>query len=283
VFLAEPVGSCTDLRATVQYPLRRMYGDDYRIAPLSVLVDPIRALRVLGVEAGKAFSEKVLYIYGKQLEEADIIIINKSDLLTADRQSALEAALRKTFPSAEVLTVSARTGAGLETWFDRVASTDSHIGQAPAVDYDVYAEGEAMLGWFNGTFQLRAGTRFDGNQLLSDLAQEVRGCLTAGRPEVAHFKMVLSPTEEGSDIAVLNLVGSDRDAEFSHKLQDELTSGELIVNLRAETDPAVLRTAVLESLQTVALRAGAQIEVLHVEHFRPSRPVPSYRMASGVV
>src|SRR5262245_1089986 len=34
VFLAEPVGSCTDLRASVQYPLRRLYGVDYRLAPL---------------------------------------------------------------------------------------------------------------------------------------------------------------------------------------------------------------------------------------------------------
>jgi len=281
VFLAEPVGSCTDLRATVQYPLRRMYGDNYRIAPLSVLVDPIRALRVLGVESGKAFSEKVLYIYGKQLEEADLILINKADLLTPDRQVALEGALLRNYPSAALMTVSARTGAGLATWFDRVASTDSHTGQAPAVDYDVYAEGEAMLGWFNGTFQLTSQTRFDGNQLLSDLAHEVRGRLTAGRPEVAHFKMVLSPSEDGSDIAVINLVGSDREVEFSHNLQDELMSGELIVNLRAETDPETLRTAVFESLQTVASRAGAQTEVLHTEHFRPARPVPTYRIAAG--
>ena len=61
VFLAEPVGSCTDLKATVQYPLRRLYGDDYRVAPLSVLVDPIRAARVLGLESGRSFSPKVLY------------------------------------------------------------------------------------------------------------------------------------------------------------------------------------------------------------------------------
>ncbi len=45
VFIAEPVGSCTDLVATVTYPLRRLYGNDYTIAPLSVLVDPIRAAR----------------------------------------------------------------------------------------------------------------------------------------------------------------------------------------------------------------------------------------------
>src|SRR3982750_4348995 len=48
VFIAEPVGSCTDLKATVDYPLRRMYGDQYAIAPLSVLVDPVRGLRGLG-------------------------------------------------------------------------------------------------------------------------------------------------------------------------------------------------------------------------------------------
>src|SRR5262245_47620617 len=78
VFLAEPVGSCTDLRATVQYPLRRMYGADYRVAPLSVLVDPLRARRVLGLDAGPSFSPKVLYVYEKQLEEAELIVINKS-------------------------------------------------------------------------------------------------------------------------------------------------------------------------------------------------------------
>ena len=35
LFLAEPVGSCTDLVATVSYPLRRIYGDRYRIAKWS--------------------------------------------------------------------------------------------------------------------------------------------------------------------------------------------------------------------------------------------------------
>src|SRR6185436_8650798 len=102
VFLAEPVGSCTDLRATVQYPLRRLYGDDYRVAPLSVLVDPRRAARILGLETGRTFSPKVQYVYEKQLEEADIIVINKSDLLDAERRDRLERALKQRFPAADV-------------------------------------------------------------------------------------------------------------------------------------------------------------------------------------
>src|SRR3989454_9689993 len=58
VFIAEPVGSCTDLVATVTYPLRRLYGEDFEVAPVSVLVDPIRARRVFGLEEGGNFSEK---------------------------------------------------------------------------------------------------------------------------------------------------------------------------------------------------------------------------------
>src|ERR1700730_7557916 len=93
VFIAEPVGSCTDLVATVAYPLRRIYGDQFTIAPVSVLVDPVRAARVLGLESGGSFSEKVIYIYKKQLEEADLLVINKVDLLGPERVEQLRTAL----------------------------------------------------------------------------------------------------------------------------------------------------------------------------------------------
>src|SRR6266850_7710912 len=108
VFIAEPVGSCTDLVATVTYPLRRLYGDNFTVAPVSVLVDPIRALRVFGLEEGGSFSEKVIYIYNKQLEEADLIVVSKSDLLDEPRLASLRAAISRKFPGKEMMTVSAR-------------------------------------------------------------------------------------------------------------------------------------------------------------------------------
>src|SRR5688572_9494135 len=56
VFIAEPVGSCTDLVAAVTVPLRQIYGETFRVAPLSVLVDPVRAMQILGVEGEDRFS-----------------------------------------------------------------------------------------------------------------------------------------------------------------------------------------------------------------------------------
>src|SRR6478609_9727518 len=36
IVITEPVGSCTDLVATVVEPLKHLHGDDYEVAPLAV-------------------------------------------------------------------------------------------------------------------------------------------------------------------------------------------------------------------------------------------------------
>jgi len=170
VFIAEPVGSCTDLIAAVSFPLRKIYGAEYCVAPLSVLVDPIRAERILGLQEGNSFSPKVRYVYEKQLEEAEIIVINKCDLLGLERQDRLETALNRAYPQAEILRVSAREGTGLEQWLDRLATIEALSNSAPEVAYEIYAEGEALLGWLNASVFLRSSTEVDGNELLRTLA-----------------------------------------------------------------------------------------------------------------
>ena len=42
VVLAEAVGSCTDLTATVIRPLRAYFRERFSVAPLTVLIDPMR-------------------------------------------------------------------------------------------------------------------------------------------------------------------------------------------------------------------------------------------------
>src|SRR6185436_8928261 len=154
VFIAEPVGSCTDLVATVTYPLRRLYGDNFTIAPLSVLLDPVRALRIFGLEEGASFSEKVLYIYQKQIEEADLVVIGKCDLLDPGRLQSLRQAVGARFPGKQILAMSSRHGTNLEAWFANIMSGEQAMGGGMEVDYDIYADGEAMLGWLNCTVQV---------------------------------------------------------------------------------------------------------------------------------
>ena len=281
VFIAEPVGSCTDLVATVSYPLRRLYGKDYTVAPLSVLVDPQRAMRVLGLmpdDGGKRFSDKVVYIYRKQLEEADVIVMNKRDLLNDADFVELDAALAKEFPHAQRFVVCSRSGAGLEAWFTYVADAQQGAGIAMSINYDTYAEGEALLGWFNATVALTSEGEVDGNTMVLALMSAVQRRL--GAAEVAHLKMTLSPEDGSGEIATANLVSGDGTAELAQSLSDDISQGQLVINLRAEADPEKLRTAVDGALAEIATTFSLTATIDHHEHFRPGRPVPTHRVTS---
>ncbi len=280
VFLAEPVGSCTDLVATVTYPLRRMYGDNFTVAPVSVLVDPIRAERVLGLSKGGSFSEKVLYIYAKQMEEADLIVISKCDLLAESRLEALRKAIAVKYPKKEILAVSARNGTNLEEWFSRITNDEQAAHRTMEVDYQIYADGEALLGWLNCTVQLAGEKPFDSERYLKALAGEIQKYLQDRKAEVAHLKMTLSPDDSlAGEIAAVNLVRNDFVPELSYKLDAPVTSGQLILNLRAEAAPDVLGTAVREALAATGKAfPGVTATLDHLEHFRPGKPTPTHRI-----
>lgn len=279
VFIAEPVGSCTDLVATVTYPLRRMYGDQFRIAPLSVLLDPVRALRVFGLQAGGTFSSKVVYIYKKQLEEADFIVVSKADLITSERLIELKAAISAEFPHAEVLSVSIRTGEGVEEWFSKIEDGEQVERRPMEVDYVEYAEGEALLGWLNATVACSPENEFDANAFLKSFAGAIQEKLQGCGVEIAHLKMTFSPNSGLGDIAVINLVRSDFVPELAIRLEQPAGGGQVIVNLRAEGAPELLASALKDSLP-VACGAcfGLRAELEHLEHFRPGKPVPTHRI-----
>lgn len=278
VLIAEPVGSCTDLKATVDYPLRRLYGEAYAAAPLSVMVDPVRAMRILGLAEGRSFSPRVQYIYLRQLEEAELIVINKVDLLTADDLSRLADAMRQGYPNARVIEISARGGMGMEAWLDELGGVQPRLSGAMDVDYVRYAEGEALLGWLNATVALAGVNAFDGNALLFALAERLRRELAGAGVEIAHLKMTLEP-EDGPDIGAVNVVSSDAAAVLGHALADPLDGGTLLVNLRAESAPGLLREMLDLALAKVAEEQSVTAAVEHVEAFSPSPPRPTHRLA----
>ncbi len=281
-FVAEPVGSCTDLVATVTYPLRRIYGDRFRVAPLSVLIDPVRAEQVFGLVPGRRFSDKVLYIWRKQAEEADLLVITKTDLLDAPRLERLQLRLAAEFPGKPILAVSIRTGMGVDEWFSALVGGQQIDRPVMEVDYDLYAEGEALLGWLNATVEVVSEGAFDPNELLRTLAEDLRGRL--GTAEIAHLKMTFNPREGLGDIAAISLVRSDYVPELSLVLDGPADAGQIILNLRAEADPVDLQAAVQAAVRALPeCHPGLRATIEHAEQFRPGRPTPTHRVTNAEV
>ena len=294
VLLAEPVGSCTDLVATVSLPLEQLHGDRFTVAPMSVVVDPLRAERVLGLAAAR-LSEHVAYIFRKQLEEAEIVVVNKCDLVDRGRLDRLREAIAGVNPTAEILECSARTGAGLGAWFERLLAGRSRAAAIAEIDYDRYALGESLLGWLNAEVRIGGGAagtagpaddnaddgaaEFDGNALLLDVLGRIRATAEAEGLEIAHLKGTLSVEGDPYELAAANLVQSAGAAVLSHRLSEPVDIGRLLVNLRAEADPAALERAVRAAL---AACGELPVDVIHLEHFRPGRPVPTHRLPTRV-
>ena len=91
--------------------------------------------------------------------------------------------------------------------------------------------------------------------------------------------MTLSP-DTGSDMAVLNLVRTDGRAESPHQLAEELTDGELIVNLRAEGDPDQLNAIAIAAPDRHGPRARRRRDRRAQRALPAGPPEPTHRMAT---
>jgi G3E family GTPase len=271
VILAEPVGSCTDLVNAVITPLRKLYTDRFEVAPYAVVLDPERALDALTGRGPQGFSNNVTYIYKMQQGEADIIAINKVDRLTPVERETVMRLVRQNFPKAEHLEISARTGEGLEA-LAALIDDNAASGRHPvAVDYEIYTEGEAALGWLNARLQLTGSTPWDGDAALESLANRVHESLVAVGAEVAHFKMRLL---DGEREAAVHATSNARGCEMSRRLEEPLIIGNLVVNLRAEAAPEVLQGLVLDAIVALANARQLSHEVVSLKAFAPSPPLP---------
>ena len=234
IVIAEPVGSCTDLVATVIQPMRELFGDRFELGPLVVLLKPNHGKKILSETKGKGFSPKAEYIFLKQLEEADSIAVNKIDRLSEQEQTELLELVGQRFPDVKCFGLSSKTGDGFEKLVAAVEAEPIKRNQMMEMDYVVYAEGEAELGWLNCQVAASADERFSLDEVVLKLVEQIGASLAAADHEVAHLK-VLGQTL--NDAAVANLVGSSVEAELSLASEIKPTSADLLVNARVAVDP----------------------------------------------
>lgn len=279
VILAEPVGSCTDLVATVVQPLKDLYGGRFEVAPYAVLFKPSHGLKILRGEAGGGFSPKAAYIFRKQLEEADAIVINRVDELSPTDRDELLALIKREFPGTPVITMSARTGEGVGGLTDLLELKGQFGWKILDIDYDTYAEGEAELGWLNSSIDVKADHPFDLDTLLLNLVSRLQTLLQQEGAEIAHLKAIgLAEATFG----VANVVASGQPPELSLPSRVKPKEVDLVVNARVAIDPARLEELVREVVPQVCRDQGATTTIRTMQSFRPGQPTPTHRYSEVV-
>jgi G3E family GTPase len=279
VILAEPVGSCTDIVATVVQPLRQLYGDKFAVAPYGVILKPSHGRKILNNEPRAGFSPKAAYIFKKQLEEADFVVLNRIDELRPNEVDELARLIALECPGVPIVRMSAKTGVGLDAMLEILGQQGNFGRRILELDYDLYAAGEAELGWLNSSLRVTAPMPFSLDDLSLHIVQRLQQSLAASDAEPAHLKTIaMSDGHHG----VANLVSSDTPAVLSLASNCQTRQAEVIVNARVAIDPKDLEELVHAAVRAACQSLHASAEFLQTQSFRPGRPNPTYRFADAV-
>ena len=278
IILGEPVGSCTDLSATVLQPFKDKLAGRFDLAPFTVLIDPNRLRDAMDQSLLNPLHSSVRYILRKQLEEADIIVLNKADQISASDFQKLQDGLRNQFPGTLLLSMSALHGQGVSEWLKRVQQGDA-VGQTIAeVDYDTYAEGEAVLGWLNATASLFPKEAIDWGAWGLGFLEGLQRSFSVKSAEIAHMKMLMISANNQSLSA--NLTSSQGKATLRGQVYGD-SPMTLVFNARVQMPPKELQTAIEQHLKSECGET-IRLQITAIQSLSPGRPEPLHRYATVV-
>ncbi|MDR2821047.1 MAG: hypothetical protein LBB60_11030 [Desulfovibrio sp.] len=287
VIVAESVGSCTDLSATIAQPLKEKCRQDFTLAPMNVVLDPARLRQVFpglslpslaGGDSVSRLHESAAYIARKQMEEADILLVNKKDALSAEDTETVLRLLKKEYPQARVLSISALNGDGVEDWLEtlRQDCSGNPGNKLARVDYDIYAEGEAVLGWLNALVTLKADDETTGWRHFCEIFMQRLGqTFQEKNADIGHVKIMLFAQNNRQSLTA-NCVQTGTKAALSGEAPPA-AEVELLVNARVEMPPETLQDIVESRLKEVCRTLRLRHSIRAIKSLSPGRPRPTWR------
>ena len=246
VIFAEPVGSCTDISATVLQPLREIYADVFRLAPFTVCVDPSQEREIDRADA----NPHLAFLFRNQVAEADLLCFTKADL-HGDAPSLRGARY-----------VSARTGKGIAAWLDEIVFGKLAAGRHTLdIDYEQYARAEAALAWLNLRATVTCEPPVSPAMFLGPLLERI-----AAGVKVVHLK---ATDQSDSGFLKAALCGSEETPQIEGALDaSPAVSHEILINLRAAGEPGPVRAVV----ETALAESRGKIVEQEVACFTPAPP-----------
>ena len=246
----------------VYHGLTKDYPGQIALAPFTALTEPetVKLLR----DGGDA---DLTFLMNAQLAEADLIVLNKCDLLSPAECAADTEYLKTHYPDAEVLCISARTGEGLDA-FARALTEGSASMRRPDVGCGSKPFRTAMRRMSEYYIQYRAVVccdDFDGNAYLTALAERVRDGVAAAGHEIPHLKL-LAWTPEG-DYGKADLLGTQRPLEQTHPFTQRCTDLAVILNASAACPHEKLDEIVTGAAEEVSAAYQLELAVFKKECF----------------
>jgi G3E family GTPase len=272
IILSEPVGSCTDIVATVIRPMRDKLGDRVETLAYSVLVEPQRWIDL--TDNADRYPYSMRFLFDKQLEEADFIVLTKVDTLNEARCQELVVKLQARFPQATVLAISAKEKIGLEKWLDLVQVTPPSERWLKEIDYGEYAEAEAEMGWLNAQVRVKVPEPSDANRFALNAAETLRHGVAGCGGQIGNIKILV---QAAGNFLKCGTTHTDHVPTLDGRFEAPLREAEITINLRATVSPDDLSSILRRMVDVIKRDYRAEATISYMNTFRPAPPKPTYR------
>lgn len=245
----------------VYHTLQKRYPGRYELAPFTVLVEPATVALL------KQGSSDLQYILHTQLLEADLIVLNKCDLLTPAQRQAHLSWLAASYPEARAIAISARTGEGLEELSQALTSGCASM-HLPEIGYGGEAFADAMGRLSEYYIQYHATVccnDFDGTAYLRSLAEAIQSGIAAASSEIPHLKLLAWEPE--GDYGKVDLLGVGHPLELTHPFAKRCTELAVMLNASAACPSDTLDAVMTQAVQSVSERYDLTLLIFKSECF----------------
>lgn len=273
VIFAESVGSCADLVATVVKPLQTFHRAGIAVHSLSIFADSrLLHRRLNGLPL--PFGENVVYIFDKQLEEAGLLIINKTDLLSStDVQNVRERA-QQHYPDKRIITQTSTAEKDLLSWVKLLDGDPLLSDKTLHIDYDRYGAGEAELAWLNEEIAIQTAPGEGRQAAICFLENFLEGIARKGCT-IGHFKVWIQAEDCELKLSFPTLAQPDWQNDIPHFPAGKFS---LLLNARVQTSTHVLGEVLAQTIEILRWTTRAVCSEQHIELFHPAYPRPQHRM-----
>jgi len=271
ILFAESVGSCTDLVATVIKPLKESGNLFDQV--ITVIADATM-LPVL-LKGSMIFDKDVTYIYHKQLEEADIILVTKTDLLPAGILAGVKDDFISRYPYKQILFINSFNNDDLARWLDMLNNHNIATRRKSLdIDYDVYVAGEAALAWFDQELEI-ISTEKNAREIAVSLINKIYSAITHDNLEIGHLKFFLEDAESPLKVSFTSM---SRTNYFDHLPRIQKHTQKLLINARVQTSPPRLETIIFSTISSIKDLYRCNINSGSLRTFKPGFPTPVHRI-----
>ncbi len=258
-------------RDHVYMELEEKEPSEFCLMPFTCIVDPERLRMIMPEEANLNLPEEMKFLLDAQMAEADLIVLNKTDSITARERERIMAFIRSIYPKTPIMSMSAITNDGVSDVVDYLLENRS-IAEHREIGYEsqAFIDAENQLSWFNTRvfMQQREDRNLDFNLVIAHIFEGIRAGLKKSGGNVPHLKMFAADSEdELTDFFKASMIGVDYDVEYDRKLDRQYSALSLIINARCAADPSRMAEVADDAVDDAAAKYGLKVRTFFMETF----------------